>query len=252
MKKTAIVTGATKGIGYSTAKLLASQEFNVVIVGRNEDDCKKAVESINQSTGGFNCAYVVCDISDMASLCNIIEFTIEKFERIDLLVNNAALFQPDDIQNYSLEQFDQIFAVNCKAPFKLIQLCLPEFKKVGGGCILNVSSVFGLQPGRFTCIYNMTKSALIALTKSCALDLGSLNIRSNAICPGPVKTQMIEESLQDLERKKNLENHIPSKRVGSPEEIAELISFLASPKAEYCNGSIFTIDGGFSIFSPVL
>lgn len=244
--KVAIITGSSKGIGESIARGLAEHGAKVVISSRKQDACDAVVEKFKAD--GLEAIGVACHVGDAEQRENLVKTTIEQFGGIDILVNNAAtnptfapLVQADE------KAFDQIMNVNVKACMVLANLCFPSMKKRGNGSIINISSVEGMKPSPFLGMYSVSKAALIMLSQSQAKEWGSFNIRSNALCPGLIQTKFSSALWKNEKILKQFVNHIPSKRMAQPEEMAGLAVFLASDAASYCTGGVYTADGGYMV-----
>jgi NAD(P)-dependent dehydrogenase (short-subunit alcohol dehydrogenase family) len=244
--KTAIVTGASKGIGETIAQFLAAAGANVVINSRKQEQIDAVAESIR--IAGGNCVAIAGNVGNAADAQALIDKTIEIYGGIDILVNNAAA---NPVYGPVLEceswAFDKIMNINVKAPFDLSKLAYPSMKFRGGGSIINISSIEGLSPDEGLGIYSVSKAALNMLTKVCAKEWGPDNIRVNSICPGFIKTKFSEALWSNEQWMKMFMKRVPIKRIGKTEEIAALALFLASDASGYCTGGIFTADGGLTI-----
>ena len=241
--KTAIITGGTRGIGFYTAKLLGVNGANIVITGRKEEslaNAKKALEDI-----GVNCISVKAHSGDANALDALVKKTIKSYNTIDIIVNNAAI-NPVYGPLLDLEDtvIDKVLDVNLKAIIKLSRCALPHLKKTKG-TIINISSIDGIRPAINRGLYGVTKAALNSLTKVLAKELGEFHIRVNTICPGIIKTSFSEILWTNQEIKNKVEKKSPIGRFGNPDEIAELVLFLASNKSNYITGSIYVADGGY-------
>ncbi len=243
--KVVIVTGASSGIGQATAILFANKGATVVAVGRNEKELSSLGKSVKSKTGSIKPH--LADMTQMSQLERIASETIHNLGRIDVLVNSAGIIANGSIETTKLEDWDKMLHINLRAVFILIQKCLPHIVKVKGN-VVNVSSVAGPRSFPNVLAYGVSKAALDQLTRSAALELAPKGVRINAVNPGVVVTNihkrggMDEESYKVfLERSK--ETH-PIGRVGTPQEVAELIYFLASDKASWITGATYEIDGG--------
>ncbi|RAJ15755.1 glucose 1-dehydrogenase [Arenibacter echinorum] len=244
--KVAIVTGASKGIGESIARGLAEYGAKVVISSRSQE----AVEHVanNFKKEGYDALGIGCHVGDEDQLKKLVEETVNAYGAVDILVNNAAtnpFYGPLDTMENSL--FDKIMDINTKAPFQLANLCYPIMKKRGGGSIINIASVEGMKPSVGLGLYSVSKAALIMLTKSQAVEWGKFGIRSNAICPGLIKTKFSSALWQNEKILDQVTRHLPAGRMAVPDEMAGLACFLASDASSYCTGSVFTADGGHMI-----
>jgi 3-oxoacyl-[acyl-carrier protein] reductase len=232
----AIVTGATRGIGYSIASMLIRENCHVIYTGRS-----KTPDSILE--GGI---YVQLDLLDVKSCHDFIETVIKKLPGIDILINNAGIQIPASIDLINMADWNDVLTVNLTGPLKLIQAVVPQMKQKKYGKILNVSSVAGIisKPGQ--CSYSVTKSGLLGLTRSIALDLANYNILVNAICPGTTQTAMVE-SLLSTSQKESIIKNVPLGRLAIPDEIATYVLFLVSGLNSYMTGQTVVVDGGYTI-----
>jgi NAD(P)-dependent dehydrogenase (short-subunit alcohol dehydrogenase family) len=243
--KTAIVTGVGAGIGESTARLFAKEGADVV----GNDILEEAARVIDaiRSDGG-SAAFVRGDISNSDAAREIIETAIDTYGRIDILVNNAGIVLPGRVDNTSPEDWDRTMAVNVRGPYRLSKFAHPHLKE-SKGTIIHVASVAALMGLGNRAVYTASKGALISLTRAMAMDYKEDRIRVNCICPGTTDTPSLAERLSQLPdpeiaRKQFIERQ-PLGRLGTPEEIAEGILYLAL--AEFCTGTILSVDGGMSL-----
>ena len=244
--KVAIVTGSSKGIGLSIAQGLAENGAKVVISSRKQD----AVDTVAKEfqVKGFDAIGIACHIADGDQRKSLVDQTLSKFGRIDVLVNNAAInpfYGP--LEATGEEVFDKIMDVNVKAPWLLSNLVQPHMKENGGGSIINISSVEGIHPGFRLGLYSMSKSALIMLTKNQAKEWGKLGIRANVVCPGLIKTKFSQALWSDEKTLGMYTGTIPLRRMADPEEMAGLVMLLASDAGSYMTGGVYTADGGYLI-----
>jgi NAD(P)-dependent dehydrogenase (short-subunit alcohol dehydrogenase family) len=244
--KVAIVTGASKGIGESIARGLAEFGAKVVVSSRSQEAVDQVANKLKEE--GYQALGIACHVGDEDQLKKLVAETTKAFGGVDILVNNAAtnpFYGPLDTMENSL--FDKIMAINTKAPFQLANLCYPLMKKRGGGSIINIASVEGMKPSVGLGLYSVSKSALIMLTKSQAVEWGKFGIRSNAICPGLIKTKFSSALWQNEKILHQVTRHLPAGRMAVADEMAGLACFLASDSSGYCTGSVFTADGGHMI-----
>ncbi len=244
--KVAIVTGSSKGIGAAIARGLAEQGAAVVISSRKQDAVDEVAAEFVKD--GLKAIGIACHIGEPEQRAALIEQTIKHFGGLDILVNNAAInpfFGP--IEHTEEAVFDKIMAVNVKAPWLLSNLALPSMTERGGGSIINIASVEGMHPGYGLGIYSVSKAAMIMLTKNQAKEWGKYGIRSNAVCPGLIKTKFSQALWTNEKLLTQLENNLPSGRMGAVEEMAGVVMMLASDAGSYCTGSVFTADGGYLI-----
>ena len=241
--KVAIVTGASKGIGLSIARGLAEYGAKVVISSRSQESLDLVAKEL--LVDGLKVFPFECHVGDENQRKELVKKTIDVFGRIDILINNAAINPVNNsIENMSSEVYDKMLNVNLKAAFDLSNLCFPYLKKDKQGAIVNIASVEGLKPSFGLGLYSITKAALIMLTQVQAKEWGKHGIRSNAICPGLIKTKFSSALWQNEKLKNQIEKHLPAGRVAEPIEMSGLAVYLSSPAASYTTGGIYTADGG--------
>jgi 3-oxoacyl-[acyl-carrier protein] reductase len=237
MVKTAIITGAARGIGRSIALKFAREGINVVVNYRNTDPAAliQEIEGL-----GVQALAVQADVSDFAQAQSLIEATMAKFGRIDYLVNNAGITRDGLILKMKEEDFDAVIDINLKGAFNTIRHAAPIMLKQKSGAIVNIASVAGIMGNAGQANYSAAKAGLIGLTKSIARELGSRGITANAIAPGFIETDMTD-ILPEAVKTKLLES-IALRRYGKPEEVADLAWFIAN--CPYMTAQVVTIDGG--------
>jgi NAD(P)-dependent dehydrogenase (short-subunit alcohol dehydrogenase family) len=242
--RVALVTGASRGIGESIAKLLAAAGAHVIISSRKIDGCQTVADAIT-AEGGSAEAFA-CHIGDMEQIDACFAHIEEKHGKLDILVNNAAA-NPyfGHILNTDLAAFEKTVDVNIRGYFFMCVKGGQLMKKNGGGSIINVASVNGMVPGDFQGIYSITKSAVISMTKSFAKECATLGIRVNALLPGLTDTKFASALTSNEAILKQAMMHIPMKRVAMPEEMAGAVLFLASDAASYTTGTAINVDGGY-------
>ncbi len=244
--KVAIITGSSKGIGESIARALAEHGAKVVISSRKQAAVDEVATSINESGG--TAVAKACHVGDSEQLKNLVDFTVQEFGGVDILINNAATNPVfGNLSDMEAEVFDKIMDVNVKACMLLSNLCHPIMEKRGGGSIINIASVEGLKPSFGLGIYSVSKAALIMLTKSQAKEWGAKKIRSNAICPGLIKTKFSAALWQNEQMLKQFVGHIPMQRMAQPDEMAGLAVYLAADNSSYTTGGVYTSDGGYMV-----
>jgi NAD(P)-dependent dehydrogenase (short-subunit alcohol dehydrogenase family) len=243
--KVAIVTGSSKGIGKSIARGLAENGAKVVVSSRKQDAVDLVAKEFESD--GMTAIGIQCHIGDSEQRQALIAKTVEKFGRLDILVNNAAInpyYGP--LEGSDEAVFDKIMDVNVKAPWILSNLALPHMKEAGGS-IINIASVEGIHPGFGLGLYSTTKAALIMLTKNQAKEWGRYGIRANVMCPGLIKTKFSEGLWTNEKLMDKLIKTLPSARIGTPEEMAGLVMLLASDAGSYMTGGVYVADGGYLI-----
>ena len=241
-----MVTGGNSGIGYATAKKLKDLGAQVIISGRNEERVATAASELGV-TG------LVADVTSLTALDRLVEVVGSEFGKVDILFVNAGIFQPAPVGQISEELFDHQMGINFKGAVFTIEKFLPLLRE--GASIINLSSVNAYTGMPNTAVYAASKAALNSYTRTAATELAPRNIRINAVNPGPVytpifgKTGMSEDQLNGFAEA--MQNRVPLKRFGQPEDIANLVSFLASDDASFITGSEYNIDGGINI-NPLL
>ena len=240
-QKVAIVTGASSGIGGATAKIFAQHGYAVMAVGRNENELSALAESMGSITPH------VADVTQLSQLDRVIGETIAEHSRLDVLVNAAGIIANGNIENTDLENWDSMMNVNVRSVFALSQRCVPHLIRTKGN-IVNVSSVAGTRAFPNVLAYCVSKAAIDQLTRCSALELAPKGVRVNAVNPGVVVTNIHKRGgMEDDAYTKFLEHSKtthPIGRVGTPEEVGELIHYLASDKAGWITGANYEIDGG--------
>lgn len=231
--KVAIITGASRGIGLAIAKLFAAEGAKLALTAR---------ENLAALKDFKDAKIMKLDLADKKSIDSLADETIKAFGRIDILVNNAAVFKQTDFESISAEELDMTLSVNFKGPFLLTQKVLAQMKKQKSGKIINIASGAGKMGSSQASHYAASKAALISLTKSLAKLAGPHNINVNALAPGFIETDMIDAMLSD--NRDYVESIIPLKRVGKPDDVAQAALFLASEDADYITGQTICVDGG--------
>jgi len=239
--KTAIVTGAARGIGKAVALAFAQEGANVAITDLRIDD--NALETEKQiSALGVKCKVYASDASNFADTEKVVEQIVNDFGTVDVLVNNAGITMDTLLLRMSEQQWDTVMNVNLKSVFNFTKVVQRIMIKKQSGSIINMSSVVGVGGNAGQSNYSASKAGMIGFTKSIAQELGSRNIRSNAIAPGFIITEMTHKLPPDV--KKVWEENIPLKRGGTPEEVAKVALFLASDLSSYVNGQVIGVCGG--------
>jgi 3-oxoacyl-[acyl-carrier protein] reductase len=238
--KVAIVTGARRGLGRAIALALAKEGANLSICDINQDDCQKVVEEIVQQ--GREGLALKCDVSSRSDVENLVKRTLEKFGKLDILVNNAASTDFKPFLRLNEGEWDKVLDANLKGQFLCSQLAAKAMVKNHWGRIINIASICSSIGSAFPLMshYTASKGGVIALTKAMALELAAFDINVNAICPGAIDTGLIPKEMTH-----RMISRIPKGRLGRPEEVANLALFLASEESEYITGSAIVIDGGW-------
>lgn len=254
--KIALVTGSNSGIGEGIAKCLALEGAVVIIHGRRKKELQRVVNDITNAGGEVH--YVEGDLRNDADVKKIQDFILKTFTQLDILVNNAGIFPKNGWLQSSPEEWLDIFNVNVISMVRMIQAFLPQMKKLGWGRIIQISSVAGISPSPSLPAYGATKAANINITISLAKELAGSGITVNTVSPGPIATQGTEDLFMEvaLEKKwgtdwKTIEKKITQEmlpnlagRFGTIDEVGKLVTFLASPAADYITAANFRVDGG--------
>jgi dehydrogenase/reductase SDR family member 4 len=239
--KVAIVTGASRGIGRAIAGIFAREGARVAICGRKQETLDQAAAEI-----GFSVKPIACHVGRADQIENLLAVTARELGAVDILVNNAATnisFGP--CLEIEEAQFDKMIEINLKSAFRLVKAIAPGMCDRGSGSIINIASVAGLRPQRYSLLYSMTKAALIMMTQSYALELGPKGVRVNAIAPGLIQTALSEHYWKDEAQRDAVLSKQPLPRLGQPADVAELALLLASENGSYITGQTLTVDGGF-------
>lgn len=240
--KTALVTGASRGIGRAIALRLAEDGANVAVIYAGSADKAEAV--VNEITAlGVNAKAYRCNVADSAAVNETVKAVTNDLGKIDILVNNAGITRDGLMLRMKDEDFDAVLDTNLKGAFNMIRACYSGFIRKKSGRIINISSVSGIMGNAGQANYSASKAGVIGLTKSVARELASRGITCNAVAPGFIQTDMTE----NLDDNNPLLNSIPLGRMGKPEDIAAAVAFLASDSAAYITGEVLKVDGGLAI-----
>lgn len=242
MKKVALITGSSRGIGRASAIKLAEDGYAVCInYIEREDKAEELVESLMAK--GFEAMCYKADVAKAGEVKAMVKAIEERFGNVTLLVNNAGIAKQCLFQDMTDEYWQHMFAVNLNGAFNTIQAVLPNMLHEHAGCIINTSSIWGLHGASCEVAYSSTKHALIGLTRSLAQELAPTNIRVNCVAPGVINTDMVQVLGKDT--LDMLAEETPVGRLGKPEDIAAVVSFLASDAASFITGQVISSDGGF-------
>ena len=239
--KTVIITGASRGIGKGIAEVFAKQGANIAFTYHSSEVKAKALED-ELSSNGCKVKGYKSDASNFEAAQKLAAAVMEEFGSIDVLVNNAGITKDNLLMRMSEADFDSVMKVNMKSVFNLTKAVMRPMLKQKKGSIINMSSVVGVKGNAGQANYSASKAAIIGFTKSVALELGSRNIRCNAIAPGFIETEMTE--LLGVQAVKEWRNSIPLKRGGTPDDIANTTLFLASDMSAYITGQVLNVCGG--------
>ncbi len=244
--KIAVITGGNSGIGYASAKKIKERGATVIITGRSNEKVETASKELGVT--GY-----VADVKDLSAMDKLVKNVELKFGKVDILFVNAGIFTPAPIGQISEEMFDNQIGINFKGALFTIEKFLPILND--GSSIINLSSVNAYTGMPNTAVYAASKAALNSYTRTAATELASRKIRINSINPGPIATPIFEKTGMPEEQLKGfaeaMQNRIPLKRFGQPEDVANLVCFLASDEASFITGSEYNIDGGINI-NPLL
>ena len=244
-KKTAIVSGGSKGIGKAIALKYAQAGADVVICSRRKENLEAAVTEAESN--GFSLIPIECNTSNFDSIQSVVDLTMDKFGKVDILVNNAATnpyYGP--ILNSEDSHWDKIFDVNVKGYFNFAKACSISMIKNNYGKIINVASIAAKTPLEGLGVYNISKAAVVMLTKVLAKELGQHNIQINTLAPGLIKTDFSKALWEDEDTYNKIVKSIPQGKMGTPEDISGMALYLASDASDFITGSIFTVDGGIT------
>ncbi len=244
--KVALVTGGTRGIGRAIVKELAANkslvgECTVAFTYRSCDECAETLVKEIEDSGGKAVAFKT-DAASFEQSKEVIDKIISEFGRLDFLINNAGITKDNLLLRMSEQDFDDVINTNLKSVFNYTKNSARQFIKQKYGRVINITSVVGIIGNAGQANYAASKSGIIGFTKSIAKELASRNINVNAIAPGFIQTEMTDKLTED--QTKSLLENIPLKRMGKPEDIAGVVSFLCSPLADYITGQVISVDGG--------
>jgi NAD(P)-dependent dehydrogenase (short-subunit alcohol dehydrogenase family) len=242
--KIAIVTGAGSGIGRACALALAREGARVALIGRRKDRLEAVAREIGDSA-----LVVAADVSKKPDIDRVVERIVASFGGLNVLVNNAGVLHAGTVEQVTEQQWDETFNVNVRGVWLLSRAVLPHLRKAGGGSIINIASVLGINGVRNRACYAPSKGAVVLLTKCMAIDHGHEKIRVNAICPAFVETDLTAAVLRqapdpEAMRRERISAH-PIGRLGQPEDIAGMAVYLASDESSWVTGAVFPVDGGY-------
>ena len=253
--KTALVTGSTSGIGLGIAKALARQGANIVLNGFGDVDGPRAEVLAAGEAAGAQVAYHGADMSRVADIEDMMKYSASQFGRVDILVNNAGIQHVANVENFPVERWDSIIAINLTSAFHTSRLALPAMKSANWGRIINVASVHGLVGSAQKSAYVAAKHGIVGLTKVTALENATTGVTCNAICPGWVLTPLVQKQVDAKAAEHGLSNEDakklllgekePSMQFTTPEELGELAVFFCSPAGNNVRGVAWNMDGGW-------
>ena len=241
MDKCALITGATRGIGKQIALELASQGYNIALNYRKQNEeleaLKKEIESQN-----VKCLTVYGDVSNYEDVEKFIKEIIKEFGKIDVLVNNAGITKDMLLMRMKKEDFEQVIDTNLVGTFNVTKNVVPYMMKARSGRIINISSIVGISGNAGQTNYSASKAGIIGFTKSLAKEIASRNILVNSVAPGFIETNMTDVLKDDV--KQEIAKNIPLKRMGTAQDVANVVKFLASDDSSYITGQVINVDGG--------
>lgn len=241
MNKVAFITGSTRGIGKQIAITLAESGYDIAVNYRTEnDDLKNTKKEIEEK--GVKCFAVQGDVSSFEDCERFIKEIIDEYGKIDVLVNNAGITRDTLLMRMKKEDFESVIDINLVGTFNVTKNVISYMLKARSGRIINISSVVGVSGNAGQTNYSASKAGIIGFTKSLAKEVGSRGILVNAVAPGFIETQMTEVLKDDV--KDEIAKSIPLKRMGTPEDVANVVKFLASDDSSYITGQVINIDGG--------
>jgi 3-oxoacyl-[acyl-carrier protein] reductase len=238
----ALVTGASRGIGRAIAIALGRAGAKVACIARGKDKLAETVEMIRGSGG--TAELFECDVADSASVTGVVDAVIERWQRLDILVNNAGITRDTLIPRMQDDQWDEVIATNLRGPFLFTRAATRPMMQARYGRVINIASVSGLMGNPGQANYSASKAGLVGMTRTVARELAGRKVTINAVAPGFIESEMtvaLGESILG-----ELKTRIPAKRLGTAEEIAAAVLFLASPAASYVTGQVLTVDGGLT------
>ena len=241
MDKVAMITGATRGIGKQIALTLANEGYNIVLNYRTENDELKQLKNEIESKK-VKCLTVQGDVTNFEDCKQMIESAIKEFGKIDVLVNNAGITKDMLLERMKEEDFKQVIDVNLVGTFNMTKNVISYMMKARNGRIINISSVVGIAGNAGQTNYSASKAGIIGFTKSLAKEVASRNILVNAVAPGFIETNMTDVLKQEV--KDEIAKNIPLKRMGTPQDVANVVKFLSSEDSSYITGQVISVDGG--------
>lgn len=240
--KVAVITGASRGIGFSVAEAFVREGAKIALCGSRQESAESAAAKLLQTYPNAEILPVGVDVTDSGAISDMVSRVVDKWGYIDVLVNNAGVTSAKQLFDMTDEDFDSVIRINLSGPFK----CTREVAKImrqRGGSIINTSSMVGTYGGKMQSAYSSSKFGINGLTKSCAKELGAYGVRVNAVAPGVVATDMMKNSVNE-QMLSGLKQITPLGRAGEPKELADAYVYLASDEASFTTGTILHVDGG--------
>jgi 3-oxoacyl-[acyl-carrier protein] reductase len=242
--RVAIVTGAGRGIGRAIATRFAREGCRLVVCDRDARELHATAAAITY--GGGSTVALACDVCSSAAPELLVRTAVERYGGLDILVNNAGVVDVGYIRSVSADDYHRVMETDVHAVIRLIRAAVDPLKASGRGRIINLGSVEGVRASAPLPLYSAAKHAVVGLTRATALELGRHAITVNAICPGPIDTDMLKPNLSSPESKRRLLRHVPAGRLGTPRDVAGVACFLAGDDAAFVNGHALIVDGGMS------
>ena len=240
--KTVLITGGSRGIGKAVAMKFAENGYKIIINYVSDKTDTEQLKKELLQVGAADILLIKADVSNSEDVKNMVKETIEKFEKIDVLVNNAGITKDNLLMRMSEEEFDKVIQINLKGTYLVTKEVTRYMMKKKKGSIVNLASVVGVAGNAGQCNYAASKAGIIGLTKSVAKELASRNIRANAVAPGFIETDMTNVLKDEI--KENINSQIPLKRMGTAREVAELVYFLGEDSSSYITAQVINVDGG--------
>lgn len=246
--KVVLVTGASLGIGFATARAFAQAGAKIAMLSTDESRGTEAANNLRQD--GHTAEFYRADVSREQEVEETVRAITGTWGRVDVLVNNAGIYRQGDLTRTTLESWEEILSINLTGAFLCSKHVVPAMPRPEGGVIINVSSEAGLVGIKGQVAYNVSKAGMIALSRSCAVDLAQHGIRVNCVCPGTTHTPLVQNAIAQADdpeaARRQLETARPLNRLGTADEIASAILYLASDGAAYATGAVLSIDGGYT------
>ena len=240
--KVALISGGARGMGAVEAKLFTTEGAKVVIGDVLEEDGRRTEAEINESGG--ECLFVPLDVTNEAAWQDAVQAAVRRFGKLDILVNNAGIYRTERVEEVSEELWDLVMGINAKGVFLGTKHAIPEMRNAGGGSIVNISSVAGLVGDHISAAYASSKGAVRLLTKSTAIQYAKEGIRCNSVHPGTIETPMTADMLVDPQYRQDRMERTPLQRLGTAQDVAYGVLYLASDESSFVPGSELVIDGG--------
>ena len=240
--KVALISGGARGMGAVEAKLFSVEGAKVVIGDVLEEEGRRTEAEINKAGG--ECLFVPLDVTSETQWQAAVEAAVSRFGKLDILVNNAGIYRTERVEEVSSELWDQVMGINAKGVFLGTKHAIPEMRNAGGGSIINISSVAGLVGNHISAAYSASKGAVRLLTKSTAIQYAKEGIRCNSVHPGTIETPMTADMLADQQYRQDRMERTPLGRLGTAQDVAYGVLYLASDESSFVTGSELVIDGG--------